>query len=326
MKVIGTKLPESKNAYQISGINIQYLNRHCRDAFLNLIQEGAGFKILKFIKRGLFDINQILYNDTNQCLLLSVLTGLIYNLQKRDFKSFLYFLKNNFKSTVDLKRYFYNVYNLDEKIINNFGNNQFNLLAFLSTKLQRKICIFSAKDGLNLNYQLTYSTKGKVGKRAIKIVIMDNHCYFLFTNKNIQFKATEFCDYCCKSYSNIKLHKCIFEKCLSCLRYKKTKNITDINDYCIKDYSYTSKFCPSCMKDFNNLECKSIHSSFSKTLCKSTLFCSKCQILHQDKNHICELHFCRKCFTHHKESVFCNLRVKQIQRTQGESFLIHYLA
>ena len=322
LRVIGTRTAEGRESIHSNEVCINNLNRYCRQAFLNLIQEGQNFRILKFIKRGLIDIDCILINETkNECLLLSVLTGVIFEQQNKDLKCFFKYLKSNFKSSKLLKESLFTTFNVKQKDLE--SKNQAEILEYLSSKLKRRICLFAAKDGINANYQITYVTRTVYYKKAIKIVLMYDHCYFLFTTSNIEKKGFEFCNYCCKSFSNIKLHKCIIEKCASCLRYVKSMKETDIRTFCITDKNYESPICSNCNKSFKSAECLSIHKKFSLTYCKSTKLCFQCKKIHQDKKHNCEVPFCQKCFSHHKPTMFCRLKVNSKKNLQNKTFLTH---
>ena len=306
------------------GEKVKYLNRQCYSAFISLIQEGACFPLLKFVKRGLIDINFILINDMKkQCVLLSVLTGMIFEENHEDITLFYQYIKDNFNQTSQVKAELLRKYTIDEDKCT--GNLSY-LLEYLSTAIKRRICVFSFREGLNTNYHTTYITKRSGYSKSIKIVIWENHSYFLFTNKNIEHADTEFCTYCCKSYSNLKLHKCIIEKCPSCFRYLKNyKSIkSGISIFCSLDPNFKSEACTECKKKSKNLECFKIHKSLPKSYCKATLFCTRCNRLHQDKQHSCNLPFCRKCYSNHVDTMFCKLNIKNRKIYSNRLFLVHY--
>ena len=289
-----------------------------------MIQEGASFDLLKFVKRGLIDINFILPNDMQkQCVLLSILTGMIFEENHENIKSFYHSIKDNFNQTSQLKDELLRKYNIDEdKCTENLSES----LEYLSTRIKRRICVFSFREELNTNYHTTYITKGSGYSKSIKIVIWENHSYFLFTNKNIEHSDTEFCNYCCKSFYNLKLHKCIIEKCSSCFRY--LKNFKSLNSgisiFCSFDPNYDSEICSECQKKSKNLECFKIHTNLPKSYCKATLFCTQCKKLHQDKDHSCNLPFCRKCYSNHRDTMFCKLNIKKRKNNSNRLFLVHY--
>ena len=73
------------------------------------------------------------------------------------------------------------------------------------------------------NYTLQYKNISNQ-KKNISVIIsnlkkISNQVSTEDTRKNIEKKSTEYCDFCCQSFSNILTHKCVFEKCQSCFRY-----------------------------------------------------------------------------------------------------------
>ena len=119
------------------------------------------------MKRGLIDINLILQNDLKkQCLLLSVMTGLLFEDKNEDISLFYQYLTENYKFTSQFKTNLYKKYKIDET---KCSKSLANLLDYLSSKIRRRICVFSFKNGLHSNYQSTYATKTGGYFKSIKI-------------------------------------------------------------------------------------------------------------------------------------------------------------
>ena len=300
------------------------MNKDSKKAYLSLIQAGTNVKILQFAKRGLVDVNNILVNSLpNKCLLLSVYIGLMYE-ESLPMQKFFEYLRIKFHTTTDLQNYVFDKYRIENKKILSMSTFT-EQLDYVGKQLNRRIAVFAAKDGLHSNFQSTFITNNEGLKRSIKIVLFNNHSYFLFTRKNIEKKSTEYCDVCCQSYSNILIHSCILEKCQSCFHYKSNHKtiMFDIGNLCQNDATY-KEACLECGKSFSNKQCKFLHNKLPKSYCKRVKHCSKCQRLHQDKHHNCLTPFCRKCFSHHSKSKFCQIRQLKKLTKKYNCFLVHY--
>ena len=323
LKIVGTSLPESNESIHVSNKSIRYLSRECQVSFVKFMEIASNFSQLKYVKRGLLDFNYFLANNSDKdCLVLSILTGYVYN-ESSTIPGFINEIMK-FNSTKHLKKHFLHEFDMENSVL--FNGTLTDKIEHVAKILKRKICLFSAKNGLNGNYQLNYVSRNTAYYKPIKIVMMNNHAYFLFANRNIEFKKTEFCDYCYKSVSSIPLHKCILKKCPNCFLYKKnSKTInSDIKSFCYDEFNYEQDVrCQQCKKQFKNNQCFEIHKHLSKTLCMSSIFCEKCQRIHQDRKHVCNQSFCRKCYSSHEPTKFCAIKDRSRSKTYTSTYLLH---
>ena len=322
--MVGTELPKGKANSNITKKSIAYINKECREAYMSLIQAGTNFNILQLAKRGIVDVNSILNNDTpDKCLLLSVYIGLIYE-DCNTLQNLFETLQKKFKNTSDLQKYVYKEYKIESKKLMSISKFT-EQLNYIGKQIDRRIAVFAAKEGLSSNFQSTFITTNKSQNRCIKIVLFDHHSYFLFTKKNIEKKSTEYCDFCCQSFSNILTHKCVFEKCQSCFRYLSNyKTIgCNVSNLCQNDPKYEES-CFVCSKHLQNKQCSLLHSKLSKYYCKHVKYCDKCKKLHQDNNHDCLTPFCRQCYRHHSKTKFCQIVQIRKKHERKKCFVIHY--
>ena len=190
---------------------------------------------------------------------------------------------------------------------------------FLSEKIKRNFLIFVKNLNKNTS-KLVYSTNFKNFK-SIKLLIDNDHCKFIFNNINLEEKYKTFCEFCKKSFSKIKEHKCKRKTCPNCLCYTKLL-IDEVDTIICKNEINTSinYSCEFCNKIIKNIDCKKRHLALSKNNCTKTLYCNLCKKNYLKKfTHKCDYYFCKKCLKIHELKMFCSTSIQNTKKSIKET-------
>ena len=306
-------------------------NNDCSKIFTISKFSDSISKIVKKIKNNYFFINEIkkgfvdmslyfeeqFFEDSFNCILISIYFGLIYDKFNNDMKKTLIYIDSKFRSLEHFQKIFIKEYNLFE--IGFFsGKTNIKLYDYISKIIKKNILIFVKKK--NNSCKLIYSTNHK-NINCLKILIEEDHCKFVFNNINLEQKNKTFCDYCLKSFFKINLHKCKREKCINCFFYKNSFqnefNFKICHNNKINNTNYTCKYC---FKTMTNSDCKIRHMTLNVEDCTRIMFCQKCENFYYKKSpHTCGEFFCKKCLKQHSKQYFCSttisLKKKHIKET-----------
>ena len=279
------------------------------------------------IKQGFIDM-KLFFNDMFDevnCIFVSIFFGILLNENNVDLTKTLEFIKDTYKTSIDFENEFIKKYKIFDKEYLKTKTLTF-LLNHISNKIKTTILLFSNK---NENFvKVIYKTDEYINKLPIKLLFDNNHCIFIIDNNNLEGKRLCFCDFCFKSFSNIKLHKCQRKKCINCHLYfqkinKKSKELTCLSKIVKNTYFQ----CNYCSKIIENLDCVKRHKELTKTYCSKVLFCKLCNINYSNyNNHECGKKFCKKCFSNHKPELFCSTIYKANKKIKKHCFIcdIHY--
>jgi len=143
----------------------------------------------------------------------------------------------------------------------------------------------------------------------IKLLLSDDHIRFIYDQCNLQEKNKTFCDFCLKSFQNIKLHKCKRKKCINCNLYLKCITTDVKENICASDsVKDINVQCLHCKKLITNKECFQRHQLLSVTMCKRIQFCIKCNNYYTHREvHLCGEFFLSKMFYNtSKADILCS--------------------
>ena len=319
--VIKTNQPNGK--FDII-INSMYKSKISKLYYLSTKNLKLNFFFKNFIKEGIIDMKlffeEIYIDDQANCQLLSIYFAMLYHKNNCDLKQTITFIQNNYNNAFDFQKCFIKTYKIFD--INYLRTKTLTFgLCHLSEKIKKDILLFS-NDGQQ-TLKLIYSTTNFDNYLPIKLFQKNNHIVFIFDNRNLERKKSVFCDFCQKSYTNIRIHKCKRKKCKNCNLYLKKLEETIFENVCLSNFVKNTNYqCVTCHKLIENKECVLRHKSMSKTMCKQILFCNKCTTHYGHQSlHICGEKFCKKCFSIHTPQLFCAIKHKKRKEIKMNVFL-----
>jgi hypothetical protein len=280
--------------------------------FIDLIKLG-------FIDMKLF-FNEMYIDDDASCQLISIYFGILYQENNCDLKKTISHIQQNYNNAFSFQESFINNYKIFDYKYLKTKTITF-VLCHLSKKIKKDILVFSNCSQNTL--KLIYSTKNYTSYLPIKVLFNNNHSVFICDNKNLQKKRCVFCDFCQKSFANIKAHKCQRKKCKNCNLYLQHLNEPGVEKVCYANYVKNTNFqCYACNKIIENTECVLRHKAMSKSSCTKLFFCNKCKTHYSHQLlHVCGEKFCKKCFSIHKPQLFCAIKYKKKKVFKTSVFL-----
>ena len=149
-----------------------------------------------------------------------------------DLKQTITFIQNNYNSAFNFQKCFIKTYKIFD--INYLRTKTLTFgLCHLSEKIKKDILLFS-NDGQQ-TLKLIYSTTNFDNSLPIKLFQKNNHIVFICDNINLERKKSVFCDFCQKSYTNIRIHKCKRKKCKNCNLYLKKLEEPIFENVCLRE-------------------------------------------------------------------------------------------
>ena len=303
--LVKTVKPKGKS---INSLEVGTVSKYALRIYKIVDKFNANYFFNIELKKGVVDMSIFfktsVINESYNCVLISIYFALLFDKFKKDMKQTLMFISSKFKSVVHFENCFKREYNLDHFNFHNHNKNSSNY-DHIANKIKRNILIFVKK--CNNTCKLVYSTKNK-DFDFIKLVIDNNHCKFVFNNINLEEEKKTFCDYCNKSFSKIKSHKCKRDKCEHCFKFTKMLTNEKKEIICqnkvINNVNYT---CTWCYKTMYNSACMNRHILLSRFECTRTMFCQQCNKLYVKRfDHKCGHYFCKKCLSNHANQYFCS--------------------
>ena len=287
----------------------------------------------KLVDRGILDLNLIFPNKNLNCMLLHIMFAFLLNTQKCSIENAIYSLG---------KIGIVNVYNTFLSKLNYLDEiNQINFFDFikkLSLTLKTSIYVLEKTDAftntLEICFKQIYFEDNVNMQRPIYLLATHTpnfHIQYLFNI--ILEKGKKICYLCAKAYFG-QHHICIRSLCFLCCRYIAKKHENKFidqfgNKMCrklqIEDINY---FCDKCNNRFLNRDCLETHSKNKnkRKFCILRYKCIKCNIYaYNNSNHICFLHFCRKCLNNHDKDSFCSLSNENLVKSAKCEIIIFYI-
>ena len=309
--VVKTKQPKGK--FNLITTN-NYKSNFSKVTFFSLSEIKLNFFFMNLLKEGLVDMkllfDEFYIDEISNCQLISIYFGVLYHDNQCDMKKTINFIKKNFNNVLQFEKKFISDYKLLSREYLQKQKLTY-VLSHISKQIKKDILIFLQKN--EFTRKLIFTTSLFKDSLPIKLLLSDDHIRFIYDQCNLEEKNKIFCDFCLKSFQNIKLHKCKRKKCINCNLYLKRINTDDKENICASDnVKDINVQCLHCKKLITNKECFQRHQLLSVTMCKRIQFCIKCNNYYHREVHVCGEYFCTKCFTTHPKHIFC--AVKQTKK------------
>ena len=311
--VIETEKPRGQPKCMLSD---RFRSKNSKNVFQNIRKTNVNFQFCQLIKDGLVDMKLLVENTLANCLNLSIFFGLASEQFAFHVPQTLNYILKKYKTVEKFEDEHILLYKLFLKDSSKTLSN----LYYISKLIKRPIHIFTRTK--NSYFKFESATNNFKNSFPIKLLWEDDHIQYIFDNYNLERKGYVYCSFCRKSFQNIKLHRCIKEKCVNCFLYlskiRNSKCIQICKSDKIRDINEN---CPHCNKKLTNQLCKDRHIRLSKSECQRIKYCSKC-----DKNyfsrdeHRCNVFFCKKCLKFHEESLFCRTSFSFKKRKQQVAY------
>ena len=252
--IIKTVKPKGRQDYCTNQFST---SKYTKDTARSVSNMKKNYFFVNEILKGYVDMSVYfehnIFEDNFTCMLISIYFVIIFQETNNDMKKTLNFINSRFINLEQFQKSFISRFKLD--MIQYYNNKpNLKLYEYISNRINRNISIFIKSSDETCRVIYTTSLKNCP---YIKILIERNHCKFIFNNMNLEKKNKSFCDYCQKSFYNIKKHKCIRKKCLNCFLYKKKLLYNSFETVCdIDRIKNSNSKCNNCYKIITNEECK----------------------------------------------------------------------
>ena len=319
--VVKTKQPKGK--FNIITTN-NYKSKFSKLTFLSLSQIKLNIFFMNLLKEGLVDMkllfDEFYIDEISNCQLISIYFGVLYHDNQCDMKKTITFIKKNFNNVLEFEKKFISDYKLLSREYLQKQKLTY-VLSHISKLIKKDILIFLQKN--EFTRKLIFTTSLFKDSLPIKLLLSDDHIRFIYDQCNLQEKNKTFCDFCLKSFQNIKLHKCKRKKCINCNLYLKCITTDVKENICASDsVKDINVQCLHCKKLITNKECFQRHQLLSVTMCKRIQFCIKCNNYYTHREvHLCGEFFCPKCFTTHPKQIFCAVKQKKKKIISNKVFI-----